>query len=172
MRQRNFNIVAHLRLHRDPLSSEAGGTLIETALSISLLMIMLFAVIEVSLALYSYHFISNAACEATRYAIVRGSTWGTECDSESTGYAAGGCTANQADIQTYVQSIELPGIDSSNLTVTPTWATTPGASSCSTCNSAGDVVQVEVDYSFPFSVPFLPKRTFSMSSTSEMVISQ
>ena len=172
MRRRGSHIVTHPRPHKSLLRSEAGGTLVETALSISLLLIFLFGVIQISLALYSYHFISDAAREATRYAIVRGSTWGTTCDSESTGYASAGCTASQSDVQNYVKSVELPGIDSDNLVVTPTWATGPGATSCSTCNAAGDVVQVEVDYSFPFSVPFLSKRTFTMSSTSEMVISQ
>ena len=32
----------------------------------------LFGIIEVSLALYSYNFVTDAAREATRYAIVRG----------------------------------------------------------------------------------------------------
>jgi Flp pilus assembly protein TadG len=154
------------------LQGEAGGTLVETAFSITLLMIFLLGIIQTSLALYSYHFISDAARAATRYAIVRGSTWGTPCDSLSTGYASAGCTASQADIQNYVQSIELPGISSSNITVTPTWSTSFGATSCSTCNAAGNIVQVQVQYGFPFSVPFLPNRTFNMSSTSEMVISQ
>jgi hypothetical protein len=133
----------------------------------------MFGVIQVSLALYSYHFISDVAREATRYAIVRGSTWKNACDSgDGSGYASAGCTANPADVQKYVQSIEFPGISSSNLTATPTWTATFGGTSCSPCNKTGDVVQVQVQYTFPFSVPFLPKRTFTMSSTSEMVISQ
>lgn len=172
MCMRDSQLVLHLKADKNPVRGEDGGTLLETALSTSLLLIFLCGIIQISLALYSYHFISDAAREGTRYAIVRGSTWTTACDSMTNGYASAGCTATPADIQSYVQSIQFPGIFSSNLTVTPTWANSFGATSCATCNAAGDLVTVEVDYGFPFSVPFLPKRTFTMSSTSEMVISQ
>jgi Flp pilus assembly protein TadG len=157
---------------RTPLIGEAGTALIEAALSISVLLIFMFGVIQVSLALYSYHFISDAAREATRYAIVRGSSWPAPCDGgDGSGYASAGCVANPNDVKNYVQSIQFPGISSSNLQATPTWMTTFGGTSCSPCNNPGDVVQVQVTYTFPFSVPFLAKRTFSMSSTSEVMIS-
>jgi Flp pilus assembly protein TadG len=153
------------------LGAEHGGTLIETALSISLLLIFMFGVIETSLALYSYHYISDAAREGTRYAMVRGSTWGTQCTS----YSSAGCTASAQNIKDFVTNMGFPGISTSNMTVTPQCATTVGGTFTSTltnCNAAGDVVQVQVQYSFPFNIPFLTGRTFSMSSTSEMVIAQ
>jgi Flp pilus assembly protein TadG len=173
MLQRVHQLTTPTRTKRETLAGEAGTALIEAALSISVLLVFMFGVIQVSLALYSYHFISDVAREATRYAIVRGSTWKTPCDTgDGSGYASAGCVANQNDVKNYVQSIEFPGISSSNLTATPTWAAWFGGTSCASCNATGNVVQVQVTYTFPFSVPFLPKRDFTMSSTSEMVISQ
>ena len=153
------------------LRGESGGTLVETALSMTLLLTLLFGIIEVGLILYSYHFISNAAREGTRYAIVRGSSWGTACGT----YTSSGCTATTTQIQQYVLNLGFPGIDPAKLSVTPTSSLTTGGASCSpftSCNAASNVVQVKVTYNFPFSVPFVPSRTISMSSTSQMVISQ
>lgn len=153
------------------LRGESGGTLVETALSMTLLLSLIFGIIEVGLMLYSYHFISNAAREGTRYAIVRGSSWGTTCGS----YSSSGCTATTTQIQQYIRSLGFPGIDPAKLSVTPTSSLTVGGSSCSpftSCNAASNVVQVKVTYNFPFSVPFVSPRTLSMSSTSQMVISQ
>lgn len=153
------------------LRSESGGTLVETALSMTLLLTLLFGIIEVGLMLYSYHFISNAAREGTRYAIVRGSSWGTTCSA----YTSSGCTATTTQIQQYVLNLGFPGIDPNKLFVTPTSSLTVGGSTCSSftsCNAASNVVQVKVTYNFPFSVPFVPSQTISMSSTSQMVISQ
>jgi hypothetical protein len=39
-------------------------------------------------------------------------------------------------------------------------------------NHPGCAVQVQVTYQFKFFFPFLPRGTYSMKSTSEMVISQ
>jgi Flp pilus assembly protein TadG len=153
------------------LRSESGQSLVETALTLTLLLTLVFGIIEVSIALFSYHFISNAAREGTRYAIVRGATWGAACAS----YTSSGCTASTLQIQQYVASLSFPGINAANITVTPATSLTPGGSPCnpfSACNAASDVVQVQVTYTFPFSVPFVPQRTLTMSSTSQMVISQ
>ena len=46
----------------------------ETAMSMIILLTFMFGVMEAGFALYSYHFISEAAREGTRYAIVRGAT--------------------------------------------------------------------------------------------------
>jgi hypothetical protein len=57
---------------------------------------------------------------------------------------------------------------------------TPGSAS-TTCNAAnsiasdnapGDIVQVTVRYPFTLNVPGLPKKVFTMSSTSQMVIAE
>jgi Flp pilus assembly protein TadG len=151
---------------RSALFGEDGSTLIETALSLVLLLSVVTGIMEIGWLLYTYHFISDAAREGTRYAIVRGS---------SCAVAGSLCTdASQANIQSYIGSLGFLGINSANMTVTATWPTTGAACtpSASPCNNPGNLVKVTVAYKFPLSIPFVKASTISMSSTSEMVISQ
>jgi Flp pilus assembly protein TadG len=146
---------------------ERGSTLVETALSMVILSIVALGVMELSLALYTYHFLSDAAREGTRYAIVRGSS----CTTYS-GFTSA-CPALGADIQSYVRGLGFPGITPSLMTVTTIWPTT-GASctpSVTPCNNPGNLVQVTVSYRFPLSIPFVPANTLTMTSSSKMVIS-
>ena len=124
-----------------------------------------FGLIEICLALYSYHFMAVAAREATRYAIVRGSS--------CTGFASA-CPAAASDIQSYVQGLGFPGINSANVTTTTTWSAYPAGATCmpsASCNNPGNQVTVTVQYQFPLSIPFVPPTTLTLSSTSAMVIS-
>ena len=150
---------------------EHGSAIFETAMSLVIFLSFLFGVMEAGLALYSYNFISEASREGARYAIVRGATWGSACAS----YTSSDCTASSAQIQSYVQNIGYPGINGSNLTVSPSWVAYTGGSTCPSsgpCNSAGNQVTVTVTYSFPLTVPFIPAHTYAMSSTSAMIIAQ
>jgi Flp pilus assembly protein TadG len=143
---------------------EDGQALVETALSIVILLTFLFGIFEVSLAAYTYHFLSEAAREGTRYAIVRGNT--------CTGFPSA-CPATTAQIKSYVLGLNYPGIDSSKMAVNVNNYAFPAGTTCSpsaSCNNAGNEVQVQVQYAFPFAVPFVPSSTINMSSTSEMVI--
>lgn len=170
------NNAAPLRfLGRRALGSEHGGTLVETALSMSLLFLFIFGILEGSLAVYSYHYLSHAARQGARYAMVRGASWGTNCAD----YTGAGCTATATQISQYVQNLGFPGIDGSKITVTVNCATAVGgtfASYSTSCNKYSDVVQVTVSY--PFSVPIAgvngsctsSPTKFCMSSSSEMVI--
>jgi Flp pilus assembly protein TadG len=156
------------------LRGDAGSTLVETALSVVILFALFFGVLEMSLAVYSYHFISEAAREGTRYAIVRGSSLATDCTTP--GFA--NCIAqggnNTGDIATYIKGLGFPGISNSNITVNSTWLTSAGAAcgTADTCKAPGNIAKITVTYNFPFSVPFVPQETFSMSSTSQMVVAQ
>ena len=155
---------------------EEGSAMVEAALSCVILMMLLIGICEMSLALYSYHSVSYAAREATRWAMVRG--------SQCTGLT--GCGASNSDIQTYLRGAALPGITSTNLSTATTWytvtmdtsATQPTAvlTSCGTtpagCNVPGNQVLVTVTYSFPLRIPGIPHATWTMKSTSAMVISQ
>lgn len=134
--------------------NDAGSTLVEFAFSIILLMTLLLGIAEFSQALYTYHFVSNAAREASRYAMVRGA----DCDSW-----ASACPATAADIQSYVRNITPEGINPNAVTVTTSW--TPN-------NSPGNLVKVNVQYNFTFDLPLLPSETIHMASDSQMVISQ
>ena len=145
---------------------ERGAATVELALSMIILLTIMFGLIEMCLALYTYHFVSDAAREGTRFAIVRGS------GCASPGYE---CNASAAQVKTYVKGLGFPGINPANMTVTTTWSAYPSGGRCSpsaSCNNPGNLVQVKVNYGFPLSIPFLSSHTISMASTSAMVISQ
>lgn len=177
------NRTISLRFHtRRRLGSESGGTLVETALSLSLLFLLVFGILEGSLAIYSYHYLSHAAKAGARYAIVRGSDWTDGC----TDYTDAACIATNDQISDYVKNIGLPGIDSNKIQVsvkcakitTTAKTATLGAFGAygSSCNAATNIVQVTVSY--PFSVPIAgingsctsSPTSFCMSSSSEMTI--
>lgn len=181
-----------IRLHKNALllsglkpmwRDERGGSLVETALSFLLLSSLIFGVFEGALAVYSYHFLANAAHEATRYAIVRGGGWGSSCDgsgSTGSGFGSSGCVANATDVANYVASRNFPGLHLTAAQVcvkylvsTPGSATTTcTASTTNTNNVPGDIVQVTINYPFTLSVPGVPSHTFTLSSTSQMAICQ
>jgi Flp pilus assembly protein TadG len=150
--------------------AEEGSAIIETAVSITILLTFLFGVMETALALYSYHFISEAAREGTRYAIVRGALAGT---ANCTAPGPPTCIAQSADIQTYVQNLGFPGINPGNMTVTPVWSAYTSGKTCPTagpCNTPGNLITITVQYNFPLTVPFVPAHTYALSSTAAMII--
>lgn len=166
-------------LRRQVASGEEGATMVEMAIASVVLLMMLFGVIVLSLSFYTYNYVSDAAREASRWAIVRGS----QCSANTPGLDH--CGAGQTEIQNYVSSLSYPGIDPSKLTVTANWyspnygngATTwtlcdSKANPCTTPNGQGYQVQVTVGYRFPLSIPFWKATTLNVSSTSSMVISQ
>ena len=146
------------------LHGEEGETIIEVAMSCMALLVLFFGVMEMSLAFYTYHFLSEASRQATRFAIVRGSA--------CTGLAT--CNASSTDIENYVKGLDFPGIVRGNLTVTTTWPTTGAACTPSSlpCNNPGNRVKVKVQYAFPLTIPSIKSTTLTLSSTSQMVISQ
>jgi hypothetical protein len=157
---------------------------VEVAISFTILTMLIFGVFEVCLAVYSYHFVANAAHEGARYAIVRGGRWSVGCDgsgSSGSGYTSSMCTASPADIAAYVVKRSFPGILLSTSDICVEYlGPTPGSAS-TTCNAGnsipadnapGDIVQVTVTYPFTLKVPGLPVHAFTMSSTSQMVIAE
>ena len=159
--------------------NEMGGTIVEMGISSAVLFTMIFGVFEVSYASYIYSYVSEAAREGARYAIVRGATSCSNTPNLSN------CNASATTIGNYVMGRGFMGINSTAyMTVTTKWltaATTTGTSgtattwsSCSsgTCNAPGNMVNVVVTYSFPLSIPFLPHRTLNVTSTSQMVVQQ
>lgn len=173
MLRRQLNLtVRRARMH-GRADGELGSTLVETAVSILLLVMFLIAIFEVSLAGYSYHIVSELAQEGTRYAMVRGSTAAGSAGTACTAPGPPTCVAQSADIQTFVKSFGF--LDASLMTVTPSWSAFASGSSCpgtGPCNSPGNAVTVTVQYNFPVSVPFVSTNTISMSSTSSMIIAQ
>lgn len=162
------------------LIDDSGASLVEFALSACVLLALLLGVLFLCFALYTRHFVSEAALEGARWAMVRGSTSCTNTPSLTD------CNATSAEIQTYVQSLSYPGINSQSLTASTSWCSvstsTPASwSSCSstTANSPGNAVQVVVTYPFALQIPLLNVHTLSFSSssltfssTAQLVISQ
>jgi Flp pilus assembly protein TadG len=164
------------------LHSEEGSELVEFAVSIMLLLTMMFGIMDFCRMAYTYHFTTYAAQEGARFAIVRGYHWSGAgaCNTSAPPNftLTYGCEAKQADVQNYVKSIALPLIDTSQLSVVASWpATTPDCtSSCSACthkDQQGCMVNVTVGYTFSFMMPFLPKSSaLTFSGTSSKVIQE
>ncbi|MDR3776762.1 MAG: pilus assembly protein [Terracidiphilus sp.] len=154
-----------MRLAVRRINSEDGQSTLETALSAIAVLTLFIGVMEMCLALYAYHYVSEAAREGTRYAMVRGSS--------CSGFTSA-CPAQASDVQSYVRALGFPGIVPVNVTVTTIWPDT--GSSCTPsslpCNNPGNLVQVTVQYSFPLSIPFVPSKILPLTSTSKMAISQ
>jgi len=167
---------AALKIARRVVNGEEGASLIESALSISIFLMVLFAVFDLSIAFYTYHYVSDAAREGTRYAMVRGSA----CSGQS---HTTPCPITSDEIATYVENLEYPGIDAADfMTVSSTWLSQGSPSgtgntwtACGTtaaCKVHGNQVQVTVSYAFPLDIPLWKLDSLSISSTSSMVISQ
>jgi Flp pilus assembly protein TadG len=157
--------VSRFAFYRQALTGEDGTDLVEFAIVFLLLMTLLFGIAGFGHALYAYHFVTNEAREATRWAAVNGST----CATDSSCTAPATATA----VQSFVTNHTPLGIDSTQVTVTPTWnpAGSFGPSICNTTNNApGCTVEVQISYNFRFVFPLISTTVLPLSSTSEMVI--
>jgi Flp pilus assembly protein TadG len=132
-------------------SNERGQTYVEFALIAPCFLLLLFSIMWLSLAVYSYNYVSYGAREGSRYAAVHGA------DSKQPVTTASAVTS-------FVQN-KTPGLNTSKLTVNTTWtpAATPG--------KLGGTVQVQVQYQFQVSIPFMSSVTLPLTSTSKMTIS-
>jgi len=158
------------------LRAEEGSSLVEMAIASSVFFVMFIGLFELCLAFYSYHFVSDAAREATRYAMVRGATCSTNTPSQTN------CNVTSAQVQSYIRSLGYPGLVSNDLTSTTTWCaatssgspatTTWSACAAGTAETPGNEVKVVVNYAFPLHIPFWKNGTINVSSTSFMVIAQ
>lgn len=152
---------------------EQGSMLVEAAISCTVVLALLFGICQMSYAMYLYHFASEAAREATRYAIVRGSTSCTNTPNLTN------CNVTASELQTWVQSLGYPGVNASNVSVSTSWYSASGSmpttwSACAsgTCNAPGNMVAVTVTYPLTFQIPFSSSFSLNLTSTSQMVISQ
>jgi Flp pilus assembly protein TadG len=159
--------------------SEEASSLVEFAFIFLVMMTMILGIIDFCRTAYSYHFVSEAAREATRWAAVNGETCAGDGSCNGTAPMNNG-PATQADIQTYVTNLTPPGIDSTKITTTANWCP-KGANCPTTCttpgpaNNPGCTVEVKVSYTFSFLFPLVYKAfsstgTITLSSTSEMII--
>jgi Flp pilus assembly protein TadG len=152
-------------------NDETGSEIVEMALCVPLLFAVMSGVVYSSFTLYANHFVVNAAKEAARYAVVRGSTWnGTACQSSS----SFNCTATGTDISNFVISELPPGLSSADLSVSTTWpGTTNSGTTCDTLNgnnSPNCEVSVQVNYSFTFPIQWVNQGVLPLTSSAEMTI--
>lgn len=173
-------LMSHLakRFRGAAVLGEQGGSLVEMALSCLVLIPVMFGIIQLSIALYCYHYAADAAREATRWAIVRGSTcnglFGAGYCSPTDGNG-GGATPN--DIAQHVKTLGYPY--SASVSTTTQWCSNGGAipatwTTCSaaTPNKPSNQVKVTVSYSYPLIIPFAPSNMINLSSVSSMTIVQ
>jgi Flp pilus assembly protein TadG len=139
-------------------NGETGTALVEFSITVVVMLILLFGVVDVGRAAFAYDWVSNAARQGARYAIVRGAF----CQA-----IVPGCPANQAAVQNYVTS-NAPGIKTTDVTVN-THCIVSGTSFGLLPCAPGTTVYVQVQYSFSFITPFLSQLHWVMSSSSEMV---
>ena len=169
-RQHQYALLTHMRMLNKFIEGESGSSTVETAFSLILLLMTLVGVVYFAEALYTYEFVSYAAQQGTRYAMVRGSGWGTAVCTTTTTLE---CNATASDITNYVQSLTPPGITASKIIVNASWpaiAVNGSSSGCITANSQGCLVKVQASYPFSFVGPFLSSTALSFTGTSEEAI--
>jgi Flp pilus assembly protein TadG len=156
--------------NRNRISEESGAAVVEMAISSIVLFAVFFGVFQTAMVFYAYQYLSDAAREGARWAIVRGST---SCANNS----ISGCGATGDDVQTYIRNLNYPGINPTNLTATVSYYSAPSTSggdwvACTGCNSPGKRIKVYLQYSYPLNIPFVPSQNLNLKSVSQMVIAQ
>ena len=131
----------------------AGQGAVEFALAATVFLLLTFAIIEMAMVVYSYNTISHAARECVRYAIVHSPT--------------GPSPATAAQIEaTTVAYADLPApnqLTSSNVTIS--WPADPNMPSLHDA-------QCSISLNYSLGVPFLPRKTLTLTATARMLVSQ
>ena len=156
-----------LRRNRDK-----GTALVEFALSATVILAVLFGIIDGARALYAYDWVANAARKGTRFMIVRG----TFCANNPMPLP-GGCPATKQNVDDYIKNtngngLDVTGIDTSKVVTNTTcfWVHSTGAPP--PC-APGGWVKVSVTYTFSFITPFLrvlPLHSWPMESSSQVIV--
>ena len=153
--------------------------MVEFALALTVLLTLLFGIIDIGRALYAYNWLYNGARQATRWAMVRGAF----CDSHLPGcppppppIVKGG--ADKTAIENYIKDTPQPpytdGLDTSGIDI--------GAVTVNSQCFAADKfqgpppcaptawVQIQIIYQFQFITPFLNHTAWNMTSSSQRVV--
>lgn len=177
----------------DKFRCDEASSLVEMALSISVLIVLILGFVQFSMAVYAYNMVSEAAREATRYAAIRGADSCLYATSTfpncNLGPDNSGTAAATAALQQYIVSRNFP--ISGNVQVVANWFSPSGgnpntwSTTCNTaidtntgpligdaCNYPGHAVQVQVTVAYPLTIPFWGSRSMNLTSTSQMVISE
>lgn len=125
------------RQHVKASGKRRGQALAEFAIALTVLLLLVFGIVDLGRAVFAYNTIANCAREGTRRAVV--------CGADSPVDQKLGPTANDSKLVdflygTYTGRNYTSGLDPSRLTITSTWA--------NTTNSPGSTVTVKVTYTF------------------------
>lgn len=122
--------------------------MIEFGLAFLLFLFVVYGIMEFGRIVASYNILAGATREGTRYAMVHGS--------------ASASPATSSAIQTLVRRWAI-GIDPSSIAVTTTWS--PG-------NGPGSTVKVKASYTAQPFTSLILKKGITLTSSSQMIISQ
>jgi Flp pilus assembly protein TadG len=137
-------------------NNKRGGTLVEMAFALPLLLTVVFGIFECGRLVMAYTTVADAARAGTRYAIVHGSDrTGSGADGPSGPGNTGNVTSAAGNV------MEAAGITAGAFTVTVAY---PNGS-----NEIGAPVSVAVSYPFDSGIPLAP-LTVTLGSTSEGTI--
>jgi hypothetical protein len=164
---------------------------VEVAVSLAVYLAMLLGVIELLLAMYAYNFVSDAAREATRFAVIRGANSCVPNPSFPNCNLGPLSVTSATDpslnpVLQYIDTLRYPGLSPDRLSADVSWwvahQNASGHTSWTTqcrravdakgnaCNAEGNAVRVVVTYSFPLRLPWMRESLLKVSSTSQMVI--
>ena len=153
---------AQARGKRRALGDEEGAELVEFSLTAMMLLTVIIGITELCIVFFSYSTAAEASRSTARWLATQGVSSCTANDTT--------CIPSADAITAYLRAI--PG--AAQMTATVQWCTT--ATTCSTtattANAAkGDMVQVQVQYTY-VSVPFVAPSGLTATSTSQMAIWQ
>ena len=131
----------------------AGQAMVEFAMAATVFLLLMFAIIELAMVVYSYNTISHAARECVRYAIVHSPT-GPDPSSTSQIQKV---TVLYADLPAPNQL--LPGDVSVTFPADPNLPSEQDA-------------QCTVSLNYSLRIPFLPSKTLPLTATARMLVSQ
>ena len=135
---------------------ESGQSLVEFAITFSILIGFVFMFIEVCLAFYTYCLICECAREGSRYAVVHGASCMTASQAP--------CTKSAPDINSYVSNLGYPNLAGGTMTVDTTFPDGDQA--------AGSDVTVTVSYTLPITLALVPSSVWTLTTSSTMPILQ
>ncbi|HKV55565.1 MAG TPA: TadE/TadG family type IV pilus assembly protein [Candidatus Binataceae bacterium] len=128
----------------------SGQALLEFAGIVTTFLLVIFTIIEMGLALYSYNTICEASREAARYAAIHSPT-------------SANPAANATIQQVAINAASGVTLASSNVTVS--WPHDPNM-------PAYNDAQIQITYNYSLSIPFIAPVTLPLTSTSRMLVSQ
>ncbi len=142
-------------------SDRTGATLVESALTLPLLLLLIFGMIDLGIAVQRAALCHEAARMGARMAIVHG--------ADALQHGVWSVDQAVAAIHARIDPIlEAAAVDPANVQVTVTWQK---SGSGPYLNSPGSLVTVQVSIPHRSAVPFLRLPSFTVSSDSQMVIS-